>query len=45
MQLPTNLWDRIQLQPKNFLMFNLGIANGAKVGLKLRLASALIKKL
>ena len=36
----TSLWIQVQLQPNFFIIsvFNLGIANGAKVGLKLRLA-------
>ena len=38
-QLATRLWVQVQLQPNIFFIsvFNLGIANGAKVGLKLRL--------
>ena len=39
MQLAKSLWVQIQLQSNIFLisMFNLGMANGAKIGLKLRL--------
>ena len=38
MQVATRLWVQVQLQPIFFIsMFYLGIAYGAKVGLKLRL--------
>ena len=40
MQLATRFWVWIRLQPNFFIrMFNLGLANGAKVGLKLRAKS------
>mgnify|MGYP001804803772 CR=1 FL=1 len=38
MQFAKRLWVRVQVQPIFFIrIFNLGIAYGAKVGLKLRL--------
>ena len=46
MQLARRLWVQVQLQPTFFnSVFNLGIANGAKVGLNLRLQALLGKKL